>query len=37
MRRDNVVAADALTFAAPGIVPTPMEEILPTDLSCAAA
>ena len=30
MKRDNVVAADALGFAALGIVPTPLEQVLPT-------
>lgn len=29
MKRDNVVAADALGFAALGIVPTPLEQVLP--------
>lgn len=37
MRSDNVVAPDALTFAALGIAPTPMEEILPTYLGRSAA
>jgi NADH dehydrogenase len=30
MKHDNVVAADALGFAALGIVPTPLEQVLPT-------
>ena len=37
MRSDNVVAPDTLTFAALGIAPTPMEEILPTYLGRSAA
>ena len=32
MKRDNVVAANALTFAELGIAPTPLEEVLPTYL-----
>ena len=32
MKRDNVVAASALTFAELGIAPTPLEEVLPTYL-----
>ena len=32
MKRDNVVAANALTFAELGITPTPLEEVLPTYL-----
>ena len=32
MKRDNVVAANALTFADLGIAPTPLEEVLPTYL-----
>ena len=32
MKRDNVVAASALTFADLGIAPTPLEEVLPTYL-----
>ncbi len=32
MKRDNVVGANALTFADLGIAPTPLEEVLPTYL-----
>ena len=32
MKRDNVVGANALTFAELGIAPTSIEEILPTYL-----